>query len=493
MKDKFSLNLFSSVFTFSISMLIAIWITPFVINNLGPEAYGFIPLTQTFITSLSIITVAMSSIISMYMTISLKEKKYSEANIYYNTYLLSATVFSACLIFIIYIFTTSIEKIFVIPQNLIKDVQWAIFFSGVLFILTFVGAVFSSASFVTNKLYLLKSVELIEIIVRTSLLILFFGFLTPEIWYYNLSLLVGGIFAFVLHIIIFYKLLPFLTLNLKYFEFTYLRKMLSSGMWNSINQIGVVLFLGIDLFIANIMLGPGKAGIYAAILQIPLIIRTLAGIISSLFAPNIISYYAKNEYKLLNNYLKKSVKIVGVILALPIALVCSLADSILLVWLGNEFKDFSVLLSLNSFYLIIVLSMMPLNHLFLAMNKLKVPAVTTIFLSIINIILAITIIKFSNLGLYGIFIASFITLFVKNLIFTPIYSSKLIKVSISQFYKCLLIPMICFIITYSIGKFVVNIIQIDKLYELLLVGGTIVLFYFLIIILFLIKRKIKWL
>ena len=41
--------------------------------------------------------------------------------------------------------------------------------------------------------------------------------------------------------------------------------------------VGILLFLQIDLMVANVMLGVSESGMYAAIIQFPLLLRTLSG------------------------------------------------------------------------------------------------------------------------------------------------------------------------------------------------------------------------
>ncbi len=59
----FILNLGANVASFLLSVLFSMWLTPYVIKNLGVEAFGFVHLTQNMINYFSIITVALSAVV----------------------------------------------------------------------------------------------------------------------------------------------------------------------------------------------------------------------------------------------------------------------------------------------------------------------------------------------------------------------------------------------------------------------------------------------
>ncbi len=82
----------------------------------------------------------------------------------------------------------------------------------------------------------------------------------------------------------FKKLIPWFSFSRKTLSLQTSKVLFSVGAWSSVNQIGVLLFLQIDLMTANLVLGPSEAGVYAAIIQFPLLLRSLAGTLASLFA-----------------------------------------------------------------------------------------------------------------------------------------------------------------------------------------------------------------
>ena len=76
-----------------------------------------------------------------------------------------------------------------------------------------------------------------------------------------------------------------------------LKKLLGTGGWIVVNQIGTLLYLSIDLIVVNRVGGAVAGGRYAAVMQWSTLLRTIAGTIAGVFAPTILYHYAGNNIK----------------------------------------------------------------------------------------------------------------------------------------------------------------------------------------------------
>ncbi len=93
------------------------------------------------------------------------------------------------------------------------------------------------------------------------------------------------------------------------------------------------------------------------------------------------------------------------------------------------------LLLIHAGYLVVSLSPAPLFYIFTAYNKLRTPALTTVAFGVVNLLLAIVLSGPAGLGLYGIALAGAAALTLKNVVFTPIYASKITGERKRVFYK----------------------------------------------------------
>ncbi|MGD6776287.1 MATE family efflux transporter [Sutcliffiella horikoshii] len=491
MKHNLVYNLGAAFITFFLSAFITFWMTPYIISNLGSEAYGFIPLTQNLISILSVLTVALSSVIARFFTVAITQESYYKAEGYFNTYLITSLVGSVFIFSIIVVAIIYIDKLINVPLNLLNDVRLALLFSGTLVIITFIKSLFLAGPFSQNKLYITKGIEASNAILKALFIIVLLTILTPKIWYVNLGAMIAGLISLFISIYIFKKVIPKISLNTKSFSFKKLKELLSAGAWNSIGQIGVLLFLAIELLVANNVLGATKAGIYAAIIQLPLLLRTIASIIAGVFAPVIIKNYANNNMNGLIIYSNKAVKLNGLLIALPAALMCGMAGAILDVWLGPEFIEYKWLLILNSAYLIFTLSVLPLTHIYTAVNRLRVPGIVTLFLGFLNLILAVYLAGYTVLGLYGIVLAGSIALILKNFLFIPLYSSYITKQQFSIYYKGVLQPIIGALFAVGLCIFLQMYIDITGWGALISTGIIVTLGYLIFSYVLLLNREEK--
>ena len=214
-----------------------------------------------------------------------------------------------------------------------------------------------------------------------------------------------------------------------------LRKLSHTGVWVIVSQIGVMLYLNIDLLVANRLFGPEQSGKYAAVLQLPFLLRSLSLAVGGVFAPTMFHIYARDDISKLVAYLRRSVKFLGLVIALPIGLTCGFAEPLLRLWLGPAFGAFALLLVVMAAHLCINLAMYPLYPLPLAVNRVKTPGLVTLAVGVGNVALALFLAGPMGWGLYGIAAAGAIALTVRHLLFTPLYSAHILNQPWTTFYK----------------------------------------------------------
>src|SRR2546423_4431010 len=209
----------------------------------------------------------------------------------------------------------------------------------------------------------------------------------------------------------------------------------STGGWVVINQIGAILYLNIDVLVANRLFGPEQSGKYAAIMQLPYLIRLLGTTVVAVFSPTVLYYFARNDLDGLMVFLRRAIKCLGLVLALPIALMCGFSEPLLRSYLGPGFSQFGPLLFLMAAHLCINVAVLPLLGLQLAANRVKTPALVTVVMGLANLGLALLLAGPVHWGLYGIAAAGAIMLTAKNVCFTPAYGAHILGKRWTSFWR----------------------------------------------------------
>ena len=75
----------ASLVAFGVSIGISLFITPTIVARLGSEAYGFVTLANNFVSYASLITVALNSMESRFVSICIYQNDYKGANKYFTS------------------------------------------------------------------------------------------------------------------------------------------------------------------------------------------------------------------------------------------------------------------------------------------------------------------------------------------------------------------------------------------------------------------------
>ena len=123
-------------------------------------------------------------------------------------------------------------------------------------------------------------------------------------------------------------------------------ELFSSGIWNSFNQLSVILLTGLDLLLANLFLGAAKAGEYSIAQTVPLFVGSLIGMLVGVFVPPLAAHYAKNDINGLVREINFSGKVLGVLISVPISGFIVFGDDFYRLWVPGEDASYLHLLSI---------------------------------------------------------------------------------------------------------------------------------------------------
>jgi O-antigen/teichoic acid export membrane protein len=222
-------------------------------------------------------------------------------------------------------------------------------------------------------------------LLRILLLFLLYYFLPPFAFYLAFTFLFAN--AYVIFFNIYYKnkFLPNLFLSLKYFDINSIIEVLKSGFWNVIIRLGQFLLDGFDLFISNWFLGPSLMGLLALSKSIPTTILSLIGFVVYAFIPDFTYLYAQNKINDFKYSIKRSIKILGLIINIPIALLFVYGRDFYKLWLPeSDFESIYLLSSISLLTLVISGSLNPIYGVFTVTNRLKINSLAVIISGLIG-------------------------------------------------------------------------------------------------------------
>lgn len=459
---RIAINMIANIVSYSSTILISFVLTPYLINTLGKEAYSFYPLANNIVSYMSILSNALNSMSSRFITIEIIKKDYDNANKYFSSIFFANIIMSGILFILMALMVLFLEYILDIPLNLIASVKLLFCFVFASMLVSITTSVFGIATYAKNRIDLRSGNELVVAILRILLFVFLFKFFLPTIVYV-------GVVAFIIAIVnfIFQKkftriLLPEIKISVKNFSIKYVKTMLSSGVWNSVNQLGNILLASSSLLLANVLYGASGSGTYSIIQTVPNFINGVITMLTGVFVPVITYRYAQNNKKSMLNEINKAQKLIGLISCSVIAVFIGLSFEFFTLWTPAEDAAFLQIIStITIIPHFIIGSVWPISNLNAVMNRVKTPAIYMICSGVANVVIICLTYMIAAPGIISIPIISSIIQLIWVGVFIPMYPCE--KLGVKKYYFYTPLVRMCIggivvvLLTYMIKSyFVIN-------------------------------------
>lgn len=477
MKQQLPWNLVGNILYFAVNLIIGLLIVPFFVSTLDVAVYGLIVLATSLNGYVGLFTQSLNTAVSRYLTIDLQREDYATANKTFNTAFFGISgiillIFPATLLISVFA-----PAIFNVPSG--QETGVVFLFLGVVsaFLIRSWSGNFTVSLFAYNRLDLMNLVNIVNVIVQALLIVIFFSFKSPSIALVGLAYLIGGVAASILAIYLSRKVNPYLKINIQDFDRSRLHDLTGMGWWVIVNQIGSTLIIPTYPIIVNVFLGATAAGEFSIALQWVILLYAIAGILSGVFTPIVFTYYAKKMIDELVGITKSAVKFMGLAMALPIGLICGFGAELLTIWIGEEYSFLALLMAALTIPLTYNLAVTPLFSINVAYNQVKLPGIATFLTGIGNILLAIAFVLHTNLGYYGVAIASAAVLLFKNGIFIPWYTAHLLGVPARTFNYSIIVGALSAAIIATFTRILSQTVEISGILPLAIASSLIAVGY----------------
>jgi O-antigen/teichoic acid export membrane protein len=479
-----TINMVAQIMGFIVNFGVGFFLTPYIVAHIGVDSYGYLGLANNFISYAQIIAVALNSMAGRFITISLSKNKIVETNKYFTSVFISNVILSILLTIPIVLVLFFLNSLLNIPNNLRTDVTFLFSLLFLNFLLSLTGSVYGIAVFAKNRLYLSSIRDILSNAVRVIILITTFSLLVPKLSYIAFSILGSTGFTIIINIYYTRELLPNIRINKKYFDFLSVKQILSSGIWNSFTQLSQVISKGLNLLIANLFIGPASMGYLSVSSTIPGMTLSLFGMLSNVFAPQLIISYAKNEKESMKKQLISSIKILGFFSSIPLSIVFAYGDIFYSLWVPTQ--NANLLYSLTILICIGFSLALPLEglwNIFTVVNKVKQTSIFLFFnalLIIILVLIGLYLFDDSTSKLYVIAGTESLVSLIRSLTFLPLYGAYCLNIKLITFYPVILKSALSIVFVTLLSIFLKNCFYIDSWLKLIEVVVVTILVSFLI-------------
>ncbi len=413
-----AINIIASIFAFAMSAGINFFLSPFIVGNVGEEAYGFVSLSNNIISYFSIITIALNSMASRFIAVAYFKDDIEEAGEYYSSNFFANLVL--CIVFAP-IFIVGIVNIhwLNISPGLVTDVQLLMAFIAASFMLDLLSTNLGISYYVKNKLYISSLISIGGYLLKVTLLFVLFSSFATHIAYVGLATLIVNMFMQGNNLIHKRRLVPELKIKFVYFKLQKIRQLVTAGIWNSITRVGGILQDGLDLLITNLMLSPSDMGILAISKTIPTLVNNLISTMVTSFIPNMTELYARDETKKLKKNVKQAMKIIGMLIDLPIALFIGFGDVFFCLWVPSQDAKLLQILSILAITPWAVMGQATIIHnIFTIVNKIKINSLLVCLTGALNVLTVYALLKNTGGGLFVVAGVSSVYSILRNVLYT---------------------------------------------------------------------------
>lgn len=410
--------------------------TPYITDNIGIEAYGFVSIAKNFVNYAQIATIAITSFVVRYISVSYHEKKMQEANEYYSTSVIACVALAGVIFISALLLITKIDLLLNVPQNLIFSVKLLFLIVFLNFVLTTATTPFTTAAYIKNRLDITGIIKIIAYLVDAGVMVILFINCTPNVWFVGMGSLAASVVTFICTYILSKKLVPELVFNKDFFSVSKLKNLVGNGIWNSLNSLGNELNSGLDLIISNLFLNGVATGQIAVVKTIGTMFSMLYEVVYQPFQPNLIKAYASGDVNIFINEQKKAMRICGYFSNVAFAGFVALGGLYYKLWLPSEDTKLLHMLTIVTVLGSVTAGVMrPIYYVYTLTLKNKLPCWITIAGGFLNVVSMYVLLKYTQMGVYAIVSTTTVIMLCINLFFNPVYAAYNLKISVKVYYK----------------------------------------------------------
>lgn len=430
-------NMTWSILAVAVNSCMKLFITPYVANNIGVEAYGYVTLATTFTSYIDIISVSLNAFAGRFISVAYHRNDLKRAKRYYSSTIV-ADIFLALITLIPgTVVISCLGTILKVPNRLLADVQVLFALTLLKYLLTVVRTAFDTASFLANRLDLSEKKQSISYLLQAGLLLPLCAFLTPHVWYVGAAAAVAAVYLLIANYRLCRRLTPKLTYEWSAWSPTAVKEIVSTGIWTSLNNLGNVLNSGLDLLITELMLNARALGEISVAKNLVLLCYTIIMKVSNAFQPRLLLLYAENRKDELISLYQTAIKIMGSACILMIAVFYICGYDFLALWLPGQDTEFLFRATMIVFGGdVIPAAVKPLYYAYTLTKKVKVPCIVTILMGSANVISMYFLIRFTHLGAYAVILTTLVINMV-HFIDAPLYAAYCLRVPYATFYPAI--------------------------------------------------------
>lgn len=497
-KKQISKNMLTGLVSSGVLLLTSLLLTPYLVQVLGDEAYGYIGLANNFITGATVLTIALNSMANRFIIIAAENNDKQKVDVYFSSLFAAGAVLTILFLILGSLLTLNIEHVFNVSPNLLVPVKICFFVAILNFCAGTFFSVFGTPAFIKNRIDLASLFSLLANLAKLAFLLVAFIAFKPQIYYVTLAALVYTMVVNLGNLYLSKKLMPEIVIKVSLVDIKTIGSFLKSGFWNSLSGLVRFFSSGLDLALANWLLDGAAMGLISISTTLPVAVSSIWGAVVNSFWPSLAALYAKGDIDGQTEMSIKTTKIQCAIMVVPIAGIAIFSAKFYALWM--PYKDAA---DINILYLLTLLKAFDqflsvttenMRYEFYLYNKIKASALWMLFTSAINVPLVILFVSLSKSYILSIMIIAnliVVLMIAYHWIIVPVLINKMSKAKLSVYYKMILQCFLMLITVCALFFVINNLTVCGSWFSFIAVAGLSGIFAYFIVFLFFVNKSIR--
>jgi O-antigen/teichoic acid export membrane protein len=420
-------------------LLVSLFMIPFVLGRLGTERYSILPLVNSLVAFLMLVSLGVHAALGRYVTYHMARDEDDEAGQYLSTGFGLLAGLAAVALVPLLILVAALPRAFQIPGGFEAEARWVALILGLNCLVDIAASPLGVPLYATQRLALRSLLNVAQLLLRAGLIVAAFLSARPRVLYVALATLASTLVFHAVRYRLWRALVPRLRAAPGLFRRERVWMIFSFSTYTVISTVGVMIFLRADLLLANWMYGGEATTYYSLAGRWNPYIRGMLWSILAVAAPVVTALDAVGDRTRIREAILRGMRYGLLLCALPCVLLPLFAREFIETWVADKIGTEHV--GLVATLLVAVVASIPLvaagsstKIVLRGMGRVRFPAFVTLGLAVLNIILSIYLATAGGLGLVGIPIATIVCCFLSSIVIYPFYSARVLGLSPWQFY-----------------------------------------------------------
>ncbi len=390
-------NLVFNILSLVINVGVGLVYTPYLVRSLGIAAYGIVPLALIINQYINVITGSLTGSLTRFYSVALQKNDYPGSSEYMSSSFIAISAIVVLLIPIFVLIIFKVDSVFNIPVEYVYKAKVLFTFTLISFIFSLYSSLLNITLYAINRLDSINVIKITRVAVKVILTIALFEAIAKDVSYIGYANFFTELIVLFLSIYFFRKTAERkINISKRNFKKERLLALLFMATWVIIHQLGDTGLYRIDNILVNKFWSTRESGILGAVSEFGGYVMTIVTVIASLFGPLILIAYSKGDHDQVKELAMQNSLLVGIFTALIVGLLIGFAKPIISLWLGKEYSDYSYWFVLKQVNIPFYAAAGVFAFVNRAWNKVKFPALMTLVIGVINLLVSLLICNLSN-------------------------------------------------------------------------------------------------